>query len=87
MGIETVYNCGQNILNKMEALKKVRTGELLAQQWSICLPGNGVGGWRYWDGVRLVVWILVWGHSSLVKVRIQLRSDRRRWPGWVPNSI
>ena len=36
MGIETVYNCGQKILNKMEALKKVRTGgELLAQQWSI----------------------------------------------------
>jgi len=68
--------------------KRVSTdGELLAQQWSICLPGNGVGGWRYWDGVRLVVWILVWGHSSLVKVRIQLRSDRRRWPGWVPNSI
>ena len=67
MGIETVYNSGQKILNKMEALKKVRTGgELLAQQWSICLPGNGVGGLKYWDWVcaSLVVWILGWGHSS-----------------------
>ena len=51
MGIERVYNCGQKFLNKMEAWKKVRTGgELLAQQWSICLLGNGVGGLKYWDG-------------------------------------
>ena len=67
MGIETIYNCGQKFLNNMEALKKFRIGgELLAQQLSICLRGNVVGGWKYWDGVRvrLAVWILGWGHSS-----------------------
>ena len=88
MGIETIYNCGQKFLNNMEALKKFRIGgELLAQQLSICLPGNVVGntgmgsesGWQfgYWDGV-----------IALLKVGIQLRSGRHRWPGWVPtNSI
>ena len=65
MGIETVYNCGQKFLNKMEGVEKgLDRWELLAQQWSICLPGNEVGGWKYWDGVRARVGSLDTGMGS-----------------------